>query len=182
MAALTSLDSSVHSNAQPFSLGINCRGNLWCPWSSKSSNRILPYLLGWIAISVNDEDVYETRAHIACVDLYAPSGVTGASFCLFTQGPNVPQPRINGSEMKRKLRQLSDHGCFACGSVPLAEDNDPNAMGILTLNYVLKRACESNSFKNPQYASRAYRPLLELHHYIIPQFHYLLFRPSTSQI
>ena len=35
-----------------------------------------------------------------------------------------------------------DHGCDVCGSVPLAEDNDPDEAGILTVNYVAKGACE----------------------------------------
>ena len=145
VASPTDLNSTLQTNSKPFSLGINCRGNVWCPWISRPSNRILTYLLDWIDSSVNDEDIYYNRVHIACVDLYAPTGVDGAAFCLFTQGRTVPPTGINGSEIKRKLTQLSEHGCFACGSVPLAEDNDPNAMGILTLNYVLERDCKPAS-------------------------------------
>ena len=92
---------------------------------------------------VRDEDVYFHSAHIACASLYAPRHVQGAAFCVFTQGHNIPQ--INGSVIKRKLTQLRDHGCFACGSVPIADDNDPNTQGLLTLNYVLNKNCQQIS-------------------------------------
>lgn len=142
LAAVTNLSSALSPSPKIFSLGINCRGSFWCPWFREPSNGILRYLLDWMKAEMHDEDVYFNSAHIACASLYAERDVKGAAFCVYTQGHNVPRSGINGSEIKRKLTQLSEHGCFACGSVPLAEDNDPNALGILTLNYVLEEKCK----------------------------------------
>jgi len=142
MAAGPNLNSSLSSGPKTFSLGINCRGNFWCPWVSRPSNHILRYLLDWMNKTMHDTDIYFHGAHIACTTLYADRSGRGAAFCVYTQGHNVPPPGINGSEIKRKLTLLNEHGCFACGSIPLAEDNDPNALGILSLNYVLKSDCK----------------------------------------
>ena len=37
--------------------------------------------------------------------------------------------------------ELLQHGCTLCGSVPLAEDNDPEREGVLTVNYVASEVC-----------------------------------------
>lgn len=132
---------SVNSTASDgFELGINCRGNFWCPWISADANHIILYFLYWMKTSMNDADIYAHGVHIACASLYG-----SAAFCAYTQGHNVPPSGINGSGIKRKLTQLSDHGCFACGSVPIADDNNPKELGILTINYVLKPACLPSS-------------------------------------
>ncbi len=136
MAAVTSLNETSTSVPESSSLGINCRGSLWCPWISRPSNHILQYLQDRISADMNDKDIYLNRQQIACTTLYDGGRGGGAPFCVFTQGRNVPPQGINGSEIKRKLSELRDHGCFACGSVPLGDSNDPSTLGILTLNYV----------------------------------------------
>ncbi len=136
VAAVTSSNLTRTSFPDSNSLGINCRGNFWCPWLSRPSNDILHYLLGWISTDMNDKDLYLHGQQIACTTLYDGGRGDGAAFCVFTQGRNVPWRGTNGSEIKRKLSELRDHGCFACGSVPLGDSNDPNTLGVLTLNYV----------------------------------------------
>lgn len=138
VAAVTSLNLTRPSAPESFFLGINCRGNFWCPWLSRPSNHILQYLLEWISADMNDKDIYLHEQHIACTTLYDGGRGDGAAFCVFTQGRNTPPQGINGSEIKRKLSELRDHGCFACGSVPLGDSNDPNTLGILALNHVPK--------------------------------------------
>lgn len=54
---------------------------------------------------------------------------------------NVDTYGTFGAEIKRKLKQLSDHGCHSCGSVPLSDGNDPAEAGILTVNYISSVAC-----------------------------------------
>jgi len=143
VTSVTCLNLTHTSVPDSFSLGINCRGNFWCPWLSRPSNHILQYLLESISTDMNDKDIYHHGQHIACATLYDSGREDGAAFCVFAQGHNVPPPGINGSEIKRKLSELRDHGCFACGSVPLGDTNDPNSLGILTLNYVvsIQRQC-----------------------------------------
>lgn len=72
-------------------------------------------------------------------------------FCLFLQHlPSGPKDSgVNGSEIKRLLTELHNHGCKGCGSVPLgfgwnaygkAIGNDPST-GLLTMNWVNHMNC-----------------------------------------
>ena len=49
---------------------------------------------------------------------------------------------VIGALIKRKLQELSGHGCLVCGSVPLGGDNDPGSQGILTVNYIGGMVCK----------------------------------------
>ena len=62
--------------------------------------------------------------------------------CAFTQGKNVPGTGADGALIKRKLQELSSHGCRVCGSVPLSGDNDSGKEGILTVNYIGGLVCK----------------------------------------
>lgn len=128
------------------SLGVNCRGSILCPTYVEA---FPPNYIGtFISITsgnathcppsfscgpLNDTEFYLPNDHIVCLPL-------GRSFlggiCAFTQGNNAPATGIIGALIKRKLQELSDHGCRVCGSVPLSEDNDPGSLGILTVNYI----------------------------------------------
>lgn len=54
----------------------------------------------------------------------------------------MPATGVNGALIKRKLQELSAHGCQVCGSVPLSGDNDPGSRGILTVNYIGGVVCK----------------------------------------
>ena len=54
----------------------------------------------------------------------------------------MPATGVLGALIKRKLQELSEHGCRVCGSVPLSGDNDPNSQGILTVNYIGGVVCK----------------------------------------
>ena len=54
----------------------------------------------------------------------------------------MPATGVTGALVKSKLRELRDHGCRVCGSVPLGRGNDPQSLGILTVNYISGTACK----------------------------------------
>lgn len=134
------------------SLGINCRGSILCP----SHLEAFPpdYIGTFIRITtgraqycppdfncgpLNDTDFYLPNDFIVCI----PQGKSFlGGICAFTQGSNVPGTGVTGDLIKRRLRDLGDHGCRVCGSVPLSGDNDPGREGILTVNYVSRLACK----------------------------------------
>lgn len=130
-------------------LGINCRGSFFCLGMETSNitgkiTDLLTHLPG-----IQPRAIYTTGAHIACLAAEeALSRHTGA-FCLFMQNSqgNMMHEVINpvtgdiyrgidGSLIKRKSIELLLHGCRACGSVPISDDNNPDEEGILTVNYV----------------------------------------------
>ena len=130
-----------------YSQGINCRGSLYC--LGQDQNNVTGRILG-LTNKILPSDIYGLGAHIACLGATDPlRGNTGA-FCLFMQGNNahgiynpVTGARvigIDGKLIKLKIEELYGHGCRACGSVPISDDNDPNEEGILTLNYVSDNA------------------------------------------
>lgn len=130
-------------------LGINCRGSGLCP-----SNYLAADYIGFMLNiahglakcnpkssfncgPLNDTDFYQAGANIICL----PQGKSFlGGICAFTQG-NVRGPGTLGFQVKQKLQQLSAHGCQVCGSVPLANSNDPAEAGILTVNYISGAAC-----------------------------------------
>ena len=81
------------------------------------------------------DDVYYAGNHIACEPSLHFGGI-----CLFMQG-NVPSNGVLASLVFERLGDLQSHGCQTCGSVPISGDNDPDEMGILTLNYVTDSVC-----------------------------------------
>lgn len=142
--------SAVSNATTELGLGINCRGSAFCPSG-------FPVRADYIGIMreivdgdaqcnprssfncgpLNDTDSYDPGAHIVCLPL-------GKSFlggiCAFAQG-NVGRSGVTGVQIKRKLQQLSLHGCRICGSVPLGNSNDPDERGILTVNFINGFAC-----------------------------------------
>lgn len=126
-------------------LGINCRGSSLCPDIKLASNYILQISkiatgtafdcnseYGFICGPMFDTDIYAPGARIVCL----PQGKSFlGGICAFTQG-NVASLGTYGVVIKRKLKELSEHGCEICGSVPIGDRNDPNEAGILTVNYV----------------------------------------------
>lgn len=101
------------------SLGINCRGSSLCPSQDLTNDYIgiiLDIALGLAKCDpqltlncgpMNGTDIYKPGTHIICL----PQGKSFlGGICAFTQG-NVAVLGIFGFLIKRKLRQLSDHGC-----------------------------------------------------------------------
>ena len=141
------ISTSFYLDVAPVqALGVNCRGSLLCP-----SPRLSPDYLNTIAriangtIScnpkygfncgpMNDTDIYAPGKHIICL----PQENLLGGVCAFTQG-NVGPIGTQGDLIKRKLSELRAHGCTTCGSIPLSDDNNPDTMGILTVNYVSGR-------------------------------------------
>ena len=132
------------------SLGINCRGSVFCPDKIGVSADFIKTLIEitngnavdcpsyFSCGPLNDSDIYLPNDRIVCL----PTGQSLlGGICAFAQGSNVPATGVTGALVKRKLRELSDHGCRVCGSVPLSGDNDPLRHGILTVNYISKLAC-----------------------------------------
>ena len=62
------------------------------------------------------------------------------SLCMFVQG-KVPKTGVDGGIIGQRIHDLNYHGCRRCGSVPLSGDNDPDVMGVLTVNYVTSKGC-----------------------------------------
>ena len=130
------------------SLGINCRGSIVC---SDTQSRLRPEnnLIGsfYSAIHtgnsyfirggpISPKYIYHPGEHIACeVSIFGSGGI-----CVFVQG-NIPAEGVNGQLIVTRLRELVEHGCNECGSVPLSGDNDPDKMGLLTVNYVSTATC-----------------------------------------
>lgn len=137
---------SLNSTSLDGPLGINCRGSLLCPayleafppdyigtfvYIVNGSARYCPP--SFSCGPLNDTEIYLPNDQIVCLPL-------GRSFlggiCAFTRGKNVPATGVDGALIKRKLQELSSHGCRVCGSVPLSGDNDSGREGILTVNYI----------------------------------------------
>lgn len=107
----------------------NCHGSIWCPKFNFASNRINLYLQNWIKYTMSDSDIYFPGVQIACATvtiLLPPLGTN--SYCAYTAGhtageDNIPAAGINGSVIKGKMDELRIHGCFACGSVMMADSD-----------------------------------------------------------
>jgi hypothetical protein len=53
---------------------------------------------------------------------------------------------VAGQTIKDKVKLLYYPGCRGCGSVPIGPSNDPNAQGILTVNYVGGTGCDGAGY------------------------------------
>ncbi|KAL9629755.1 MAG: hypothetical protein Q9164_006739 [Protoblastenia rupestris] len=103
---------------------------------------------------VRDDDKWKLGSHIMCTRVEGFGVPKGAAYCLFMQGDKGKQnqivtndneliPGVNGRIVKDRLPYLYYHGCRGCGSVPLGGFDDPQELGILTINYVKnRRECE----------------------------------------
>lgn len=141
LLALTSLAAS---------LGINCRGSALCQYGSDPRHHdaiglflaLATYRIPICSSHFNcdpfhDTNVYMPGQSIMCLR----QGTTFlGGICAFTQG-NVSTAGTNGTIIRERIRELHDHGCDLCGSVPLSGNNDPDVGGILTVNYVSGRVC-----------------------------------------
>ncbi len=136
--------SSLHLIGQPQAQDPNftetsCHGGFWCPRFNVAANRINVYLQGWIKYSMSDSDVYGPGIQIACASItprIGPIPLGTTAYCAFTAGENVPAAGINGSLIKQKMNELLAYGCFACGSVAIADSGDPAEEGLFKIDHV----------------------------------------------
>lgn len=122
-----------NTSVDPMALGINCRGSAQCNLSPAIPDAALDEILGY-ANSLDPNRWYENGNHIICVN----KGSTFDGVCVFLQDTQGE----HGYQIKPLLQSLRDHGCKACGSVPVVfpSSNDPSS-GILTVNYVVSTDC-----------------------------------------
>ena len=90
-------------------------------------------------------DIYSAGQHIACLHI-ACLTTYDSGICLFMEG-NVPKEGVRGSVIIDRVGDLNSHGCWYCGSVPISGDNKPEAMGVLTSNWVRNANCETRICK-----------------------------------
>lgn len=137
-AASSPLNLVAQPQAQDLNVTVtNCRGSIWCPEFNFKSNRINTYLQDWITYTMSDSDIYGPHVQIACATvtiIFPPLGTN--AYCAYTAGKNLPTAGINGSVIKQKMEQLRTYGCFACGSVAIADSGNPVDQGFLKIDYV----------------------------------------------
>ena len=93
---------------------------------------------------------YYAGQKIACMkhNVYPNPWITWGFYCAFMQG-NVSTEGEDGAVIQLKMQQMIEHHCLGCGSVPFSPDNDPNTLGILTVNYVRQSECEGLCYYVP---------------------------------
>ncbi|RGP78398.1 hypothetical protein FLONG3_3534 [Fusarium longipes] len=106
--------------------GINCKGSSQCAGGINGA-----YLSSLVNLAqyVDPNRWYKNGEHIVCAD----------RLCAFLQNTGG----MPGSSIRPLLRELENHGCNKCGSIPVffPDDNDEKSHGILTANYVLNPKC-----------------------------------------
>ncbi|KAJ7137842.1 Kp4-domain-containing protein [Mycena epipterygia] len=104
--------------------GINCEGSSIC--KGKSAH-VASLLVGYID-GIADDAWYNNGQQIACAE----------DVCAFLQNSGGN----SGKNIKGLAHYIRDHGCTACGSVPIFYPGDNNVKdGQLTFNYVSRPAC-----------------------------------------
>jgi hypothetical protein len=84
-----------------------------------------------LADTIKNDATFADGEQIAC-NQYKDSG-SGGAFCAFMQ--NIGDNKTDAVTVKNKMRDLWDHGCRTCGSVPAWPGNDVSK-GQLTVNFV----------------------------------------------
>ena len=133
---------------QEVNMGLNCEGSRsMCigadQWSVMHTLRDYMY-------AIPEGYRYYAGQDIACMvhHIYPYPWFTWGFYCAFMQG-NIPADGFDGAEIQLKMQQMIEHHCLGCGSVPFSPDNDPNTLGILTVNYVSKSECEGLCYYVP---------------------------------
>ena len=128
-------------------MGINCKGSRLChnyggQTAVPEEDQIIYHMAQWTTKDFNPNRTYYDGEHIACYHK-AVRHRRGA-VCAFTQHTPKDTPGIRGPLIGQLFRDLFEHSCSACGSIPLVYhdgSNDPTK-GILTVNFVRKPQCE----------------------------------------
>ncbi|CAF9943871.1 MAG: hypothetical protein ALECFALPRED_001666 [Alectoria fallacina] len=129
-------------------MGLNCEGSrLMCIGSAQEG---VMHTLRDYMYAIPTGYRYYAGQDIACMkhNVYPNPWITWGFFCAFMQG-NIPAEGVDGALIQLKMQQMIEHHCLGCGSVPFSDDNDPNILGILTVNYVRQSECEGLCYYKP---------------------------------
>ncbi len=131
VAAFTGLVISVSA------LGINCRGSGNC---QKYGDSVMSNFVSLVDnLDPYADQYFQNGEHILCIRTGGQGDDEG--YCLFLQGTGYGIP---GSSVKPLVEALSNHGCQACGSVPIffPQGNNSPDLGILVANQVSATNCK----------------------------------------
>ncbi|PTB61696.1 killer toxin [Trichoderma citrinoviride] len=117
--ALAGIASTVNA------LGINCQGSGLCA----SNKGLLGNLLGQIK-AMDQSQTFSDGQHIACTESSVTIG--NPSLCIFYQKTGRT---FTVAQTVWYVQSLMDHGCTACGSIPVDDGNNVDN-GELTANMV----------------------------------------------
>ena len=129
-------------------LGLNCQGSaVMCIGATQTG---VMHTLRDYMYAIPHGYRYYAGQNIACMKhhVYPNPWITWGFYCAFMQG-NISKDGEDGAEIQLKMQQMIEHHCLGCGSVPFSEDNDPNTLGILTVNYVRQSECEGLCYYVP---------------------------------
>lgn len=134
--------------ASELNMGLNCRGSaIMCVGSDKMGvmHTVRDYMY-----AIPKGYRYYTGQDIACMkhNVYPSPWITWGFYCAFMQG-NIPAEGVDGALIQLKMQQMIEHHCLGCGSVPFSDDNDPQTLGVLTVNYVSQSECEGLCYYVP---------------------------------
>ena len=129
-------------------MGLNCQGSvIMCVGANQMG---VMHTLRDYMYAIPAGYRYYTGQDIACMkhNVYPSPLITWGFYCAFMQG-NIPAEGVEGTLIQLKMQQMIEHHCLGCGSVPFSADNDPNTLGILTVNYVRLSECEGLCYYKP---------------------------------
>lgn len=129
--AASTIASPANTGIKRRVTGVNCNGSLFCDYISGGNDAA--QLAGAMNAYLNVNYKYSDGEHLACMN-------NGDNICAFLQGTGG----LYGSEIITLAQELIEHGCSACGSQPV-EDNNSNVAGMLTFNFVASPNCQSGS-------------------------------------
>ena len=147
------------SGLNELSMGLNCQGSaIMCIGATQYG---VMHTLRDYMYAIPHGYRYYAGQNIACMvhHVWPNPWITLGFYCAFMQG-NISSEGADGAEIQLKMQQMIEHHCMGCGSVPISEDNDPQKLGILTVNYVRQSECEGLCYYVPpgQSASSAKVP------------------------
>lgn len=134
--------------ASELDMGLNCEGS---PTMCAGSAHVgVMHALRNYMYTIPTGYRYYSGQDVACMkpNVYPNPLITWGFYCAFMQG-NIPAEGVDGAEIQLKMQQMIEHQCLGCGSVPFSANNDPNTLGILTVNYVRQSECEGLCYYRP---------------------------------
>ena len=129
-------------------MGLNCQGSvIMCVGANQMG---VMHTLRDYMYAIPTGYRYYAGQDIACMkhNVYPSPLITWGFYCGFMEG-NIPAEGVDGALILLKMQQMIEHHCLGCGSVPFSDDNDPNTLGILTVNYVHLSECEGLCYYKP---------------------------------
>ena len=134
--------------AQEVNMGLNCQGSVTMCIGAVQGQ--VMHTLRDYMYAIPEGYRYYNGQDIACMvhHIYPYPYLRWGFYCAFMQG-NIPADGFDGAEIQLKMQQMIEHHCLGCGSVPFSPDNDPNTLGILTVNYVSQSECEGLCYYVP---------------------------------